>query len=202
MSLQAKEQSIDASVGLDQLSIDDMEVDVTSPIVISDDSDNEDDDGGICDGFVDIKAEATNGSKNVGAGVSVSQGLEWDSAPLSNRKRLGPPARPPVYPSKDELNAAANATPKVDFINFQLRSSWKKAIRQNIASTFQNLQFKKDNLACQSEAVDIGVKIYVRIKEYFLDPENFVFTEKTQIHNMDIINDGKSLWNYKSIVIS
>ncbi|KAG7663643.1 uncharacterized protein J8A68_002892 [[Candida] subhashii] len=160
---QTKEQT-EATAGLGELSIDDMEVDVTSPIVVTDDSDGEDDDG-ISDGFKSIKAESINGSKNVRAGVSVSQGLDWDSVPFSNRKRLGPPGPPPSYPSKDELKAAASATPQVDFTNFQLRSTWKKEIRQNISSTFQNFQFKKDNLACQSEAVDIGVKIYVGIKD-------------------------------------
>ena len=83
------EPTTDAGVELGNLPIEDaMEVDVTSPIIISDESHNEDDD--ISDGFIAIKAENNGGNgfvainpegergygvSNVGAGHSVDRSL-------------------------------------------------------------------------------------------------------------------------------
>lgn len=110
MSLEkAKEQSTDTSVGLGQLSIDDMEVDATSPIVIYDDSDNDDDDGCIPMVLLISMLKRLTEAKVL---VLVSPLPKvWNGTLLliPTEKRTDPSAPPPIDPSKAELKTIENA---------------------------------------------------------------------------------------------
>ncbi|KAG7664573.1 uncharacterized protein J8A68_001867 [[Candida] subhashii] len=90
------------------------------------------------------------------------------------------PVLSPSYLSKAQAFDRMNIMSEID-PDYKFKELFKRDIKSQISFAFEDFVFKKDNLFWQSAALQIGLNVFMGIKEYFLNPDTFVLTPETDI---------------------